>query len=240
MPFPHLNRTALLEVRTTSPRSTSSWRPLFATDPSGEIDRLRARTWCPSARCAATRCSRLRGRPGALRHRPSTASARTHYRNLGASDLIMWWATQGSLPMIEGERHGQDPGGSCSEASRAGATLDALRPFIAQRGRPVDPRARRAGSLRLRGGLHAHRYPLEVMCGLMGGAHGGRRSLPGLDRRPQPARPRARSSQHGSHRCGDRRTADYLHELAELRRSAPADDFVSDLVAAQPRGSPVG
>ena len=207
--------------------------PPFATDPSGEIDRLRARTWVVRTVRGYEVLDYEVVRQMCVDPRLDGIGA-DYYRNLGASDLIMWWATQGSLPMIEGERHDR-----IRAALQRGFTrrrIDALRPFMRNvAGRLIDGLAERDPFDFVAD--FTHRYPLEVMCGLMG--------VPteDVDRflawtvdlnllAHVPLEPHM-----GRIDAAIAGLRDYLHELAELRRSAPADDFVSDLVAAQHEGA---
>src|SRR4051812_37191961 len=71
--------------------------PPFATDPAGEIDRLRARTWVVRTVRGYEVLDYEVVRQMCVDPRLDSIGA-DYYRNLGASELIMWWATQGSLP----------------------------------------------------------------------------------------------------------------------------------------------
>lgn len=157
-----------------------------------------------------------------------------YYQNLGASEPVMWWATQGSLPMIEGERH--DRIRASLQRGFTRRRIDALRPLMRTiAGRLVDSLAEH-DPLDLVAEF-THRYPLEVMCGLMG--------VPGEDvdrflawtvdlgllaRVPlAPHLGRLDEAIEGLRA--------YLHELAARRRVEPCDDFVTDLVGAQNDGA---
>lgn len=153
-----------------------------------------------------------------------------YYVQLGASEAVMWYATQASLPMIGGTRHDR-----IRRALQRGFTrrrIDALRPRMrAIANRLVDTLADRDPFDLVAD--FTYRYPIEVLCALMGvpeedidrfGAWTVDLGL--LARFPlEPHLARIDAAVLG--------LRSYFRELVVLRRRRPGDDFVSTLIAAQ-------
>ncbi|WP_432168394.1 cytochrome P450 [Streptomyces sp. bgisy031] len=153
-----------------------------------------------------------------------------YYRNLGASEQVMWYATQASLPMIGGERHDR-----IRRALQRGFTrrrIDSLRPQM----RSVATRLIDALADRDPFDLVADFstiYPLEVLCALMGvpaqdidrfGAWTIDLGL--LARFPlEPHMVRIDAAITG--------LREYFRGLLARRHRQPGEDFVSTLIAAQ-------
>lgn len=202
-------------------------------DPAGGFDRLRERTWIVRTVRGYEVLDYELVRQMCVDRRLDSIGA-DYYSNLGASEPIMWWATQGSLPMIEGERHD-----TIRAALQRGFTrrrLGALRPPMRTiAGRLVDDCAARDPFDLVAD--FTHRYPLEVMCGLMGvPAEDVDRFLAWTVDLGLLARVPLTPHMHRLDEAISGLRA-YLGELAARRRADPADDFLTDLVVAQAEGA---
>lgn len=152
------------------------------------------------------------------------------YASLDASKPIMWYATESSLPMIQGERHDR-----IRAALQGGFTrrrIDALRPTMRRVAERLVGRLAEQQPFDLVGGF-THFYPIEVICALMGVPerdvdrfNAWTVDLGLLARFPlQPHMERIDAAIAG--------IRGYLRSLVAERRSRPGDDFVTALVAAQ-------
>lgn len=153
-----------------------------------------------------------------------------YYRELGASDEIMWYATQASLPMIGGERHGR-----IRKALQHGFTrkhIEKLRPRMRAVASRLIDRMSELDPFDLVADF-THVYPIEVLCALMGVPE---RDIPRfsawtvdlglLARYPlEPHMPRIDAAIRGLRA--------YFAELIAERRERPREDFVSMVIAAQ-------
>jgi hypothetical protein len=201
----------------------------FADDPAGEFDRARARSWIVRT---------LRGyevldyevvREMAVDRRLDSIGP-DYYRNLDASDTIMWYATEASLPMIEGARHDRIRGALQKGFTRR--RIDGLRPRMREIANRLVVRLAAADPFDVVAGF-THVYPLEVMCALMGVPqqdvdrfNAWTVDLGLLARFPlQPHMRRIDEAIAGLRK--------YLRGLVAQRTINPGDDFVSDLVAVQ-------
>src|SRR5688500_8883874 len=77
----------------------------FGASPASEWDRVRARTWIVRTMRGYEVLDYEVVRQMCVDRRLDSIGA-DYYRNLRASEPIMWWATQASLPMNEAGRHG--------------------------------------------------------------------------------------------------------------------------------------
>lgn len=153
-----------------------------------------------------------------------------YYLNLGATEPIMWYATQASLPMIGGARHDR-----IRKVLQHGFTrraIDALRPTMREvAARLIDRLAERDPFDLVADFMHI--YPIEVLCALMGvpeqdidrfGAWTVDLSL--LANVPlEPHMDRIDAAIVG--------LREYFADLVALRRERPGDDFVSTVLASQ-------
>lgn len=152
-----------------------------------------------------------------------------YYEDLGASEPIMWWATDGSLPMIEGARH---------DRIRRVLQQAFTRRRIAARTPDMAALARRSVAELPSDGpfdlveRFSGRFPVAVLCELLGVPRddvelfrGWLDDLGLLAAIPlAPHMPVIDAAIEGLRA--------YLHDLTERRRRHPADDVVSALVQA--------
>lgn len=153
-----------------------------------------------------------------------------YYERLGASEEIMWYATQASLPMIEGARHER-----IRKALQHGFTrrhIDDLRPRMRAVAARLIDRMAGCDPVDLVSGF-THHYPIEVLCALMG--------IPAQDiptfsawtvdlgllaQYPlEPHMPRIDAAIRG--------LREYFTGLVAERRTQPGDDFVTSVIEAQ-------
>ncbi|MFD2469036.1 cytochrome P450 [Amycolatopsis silviterrae] len=153
-----------------------------------------------------------------------------YYRRLGASEQVMWYATQASLPMIEEPRHAR-----IRKALQHGFTrprVERMRPLMRQAAwRLVEQMAGRDPFDVV--GDFTDRYPIEVLCALMGvpdedidrfGSWTVDLGL--LAKFPlEPHLPRIDAAIRG--------LRGYFAELIGRSEDHPGEDFVAAVVAAQ-------
>ncbi|MFC5950441.1 cytochrome P450 [Pseudonocardia lutea] len=152
-----------------------------------------------------------------------------YYENLGASDPIMWWATEGSLPMIEGARH--DRIRRVLHRAFTRRRISALTPEMTALAResvarlpsdePFDLVERFSG-----------RFPVAVLCSLLGVPGDDVELFRGwlMDLGLLAAIPLAPHTPVIDAAIEGLRA--YLRDLIDRRRRHPSDDMVSALVQA--------
>lgn len=157
-----------------------------------------------------------------------------YYRQQNASDLILEWATNGALPLIQSPRHDR-----IKKVLMRGfglKRLNELRPTMRSVANSLLDRIAERGNTGDLVADFSHWYPLEVLCALIGVprkdigrfsqwtvALGHLASIP-----LAPHIPRI-----------DNALANlfaYFRQLVAMRRAEPTDDFVSTLVQAQAEG----
>ncbi|MEU6419629.1 cytochrome P450 [Streptomyces spiralis] len=201
----------------------------FRTDPATAFDQLRQESWIIHTVRGYEILSYEVAQQMCVDPRLDSIGP-DYYLNLGASEQIMWYATQASLPMIEGTRHDR-----IRRALQRGFTrrrIDSLRPRMrAVAGRLIDRLADRDPFDLVAD--FTGRYPIEVLCALMGVPEedidrftAWTVDLGLLARFPlEPHMARIDAAILG--------LREYFRDLVDRRRREREDDFVSTLIAAQ-------
>jgi cytochrome P450 len=155
------------------------------------------------------------------------------YREAGGSDLIVEYALNGMLPLIQNPRHDR-----IRKVLQRGFTLprvNGLRPVMRAVANRLIDRCVGRDSCDLVADF-SHRYPLEVLCTLIGVPEADMDQFGAwtveLGRLAEfplaPHVPRIDSALSGLYA--------YCRDLVQERRARPRDDFVSDMIAAQVEG----
>jgi len=155
------------------------------------------------------------------------------YRDAGGSDAIVEYALNGMLPIIQNPRHDR-----IRKVLQRGFTLpriNGLRPVMRSVANRLIDRCLGREMADLVADF-SHRYPLEVLCALIGVPEGDVAQfgawtveLGRLAQFPlQPHVPHIDAALTGLYA--------YCKRLIQKRRAEPRDDFVSDMIAAQVEG----
>jgi cytochrome P450 len=204
----------------------------FRTDPAAAFDRLRRESWIVRTVRGYEVLAYDVAQQMCVDRRLDSIGP-DYYVRLGASEPILWYATQASLPMIEGARHDR-----IRRALQRGFTrrrIDALRPHMrAVATRLVDRLAARDPFDLVANFTHS--YPIEVLCALLGVPEydidrfsSWTVDLGLLARFPlEPHMPRIDAAIDG--------LRGYFADLVARRRRQPGADFVSALVELQADG----
>lgn len=156
-----------------------------------------------------------------------------YYRRMGGSELLVEYATNGMLPLIQGVRH--DRIRKVLQAGFTGKRIIDMRPVMRAVAEHLIDRLADKGRFDLVADF-SHHYPLEVLCAMIGVPE---RDIPQfaewtlalalMGRVPiAPHLAAIDAALHGLY--------GYFRDLVEERRIHPANDFVTTLIRAEASG----